>query len=105
MRTSDAWATCRIGYTETKLSVALASPLEKPDDLDLDWPEFRVVEVDQALVESAVELALAERLKTLDALHLAAAITLGPNVTFATWDHALHAAAARPGLEVLPAKL
>lgn len=105
MEASDRWAMCRIGYTEAKLAVALSEPSGTPGELDRDWPHFHVIEVDQRLAESAAELGLAERLRALDALHLAAALSAGPGVTFATWDAPLHSAAARRGLAVLPASL
>jgi predicted nucleic acid-binding protein len=45
-------------------------------------------------------------LRSLDALHLAAALTLATSeLTFATWDARLHRAAREHGLRTLPAKL
>jgi predicted nucleic acid-binding protein len=42
----------------------------------------------------------------LDALHLAAALSLpGEGLTFATWDTRLHRAAREQGLRTLPATL
>jgi predicted nucleic acid-binding protein len=105
MEASDRWTMCRIGYTETRLAVALSEPGAAPGDIDHDWAHFHVVDIDQRLAETAAELGAAEGLRTLDALHLAAALTLGTPVTFATWDAALHSAAVRRGLAVLPASL
>jgi predicted nucleic acid-binding protein len=61
------------------------------------------VEIDQPLVERAAELAFSRELRSLDALHLAAALVLPLDpVVFATWDRRLHSAAAREGLQTLP---
>lgn len=102
MAVSDAWVASRITYTETVLAVARGRPHEDADRLDDDWPEFVVIEIDQTLVEAAADLGAAENLRTLDSLHLASALSLGPPLTLATWDRALHAAAKRRGLDVLP---
>jgi uncharacterized protein len=68
-----------------------------------EWPAFGVVEVDQALVEHAAELTLKWELRSLDSLHLAAALLLPQDdLVCATWDRRLHAAAAAEGLELLP---
>ncbi|HEX5927527.1 MAG TPA: type II toxin-antitoxin system VapC family toxin, partial [Baekduia sp.] len=70
------------------------------------WPAFGIVEVDEPLAEHAASLALDRGLRSLDALHLAAAMILpGPELTFVTWDQPLHAAAVAEGLDVLPAAL
>lgn len=65
-----------------------------------------VVEVDAALTEEAVELAIDHELRSLDALHLAAAAMLpSEGLVFATWDRRLHRAALAKGLEVIPTEL
>jgi predicted nucleic acid-binding protein len=71
-----------------------------------EWPAFGVIEVDTELAEHAAELALAHELRSLDALHLAAALLLPPDaITVATWDVRLHRAARDRGLATLPARL
>ena len=51
-------------------------------------------------------LAVERELRSLDALHLAAALLLPRNdLVLATWDRRLHAAARAEGLAVLPAVL
>jgi len=53
-----------------------------------------VVEVDQELVEHAAQLAVEEDLRSLDALHLAAALLLPTEeLVPVTWDRRPHAAA------------
>jgi predicted nucleic acid-binding protein len=69
----------------------------------LEWPSFAVIEVDQQLVEYAIDLALRHELRSLDALHLAAALILPrEELTLAVWDRRLHTAARTEGLAVFP---
>jgi len=107
MDAEGAWCSCRIGYLETARAVWRAADASAIGDVEADWREFDVVEVDRSLTERAVELALESGLRSLDALHLAAALSLGPEdePTFATWDKRLHRAARAHGLSVLPASL
>ena len=52
----------------------------------------------QGLVERPPALTMGQRLRSLDALHLAAALTLRPDeLQFASWDERLSAAAAAEG--------
>ncbi len=67
---------------------------------------FGLVEVDQRLVEDAAELAIDSGLRSLDALHLAAALVLPQDdLHFATWDRRLHTAAMTKGLQPSPIRL
>ena len=67
---------------------------------------FDVVEVDGRLAEEAAELAIDRELRSLDALHLAAALTLPlENLFLATWDRRLHTAAGAEGLALIPETL
>lgn len=62
-----------------------------------------VVEIDQRLAEHAAELAIARELRSLDALHLAAAMVLpSEDLVLATWDRRLHGAAAISGFRLIP---
>lgn len=106
MADAEEWFTCRIGYVETMRAVAAAAGGAAATRFASEWPAFGVVEVDQRLVERAAELALARRLRSLDALHLAAALLLpGERLWLATWDQRLHAAARAEGLSVVPETL
>lgn len=68
-----------------------------------EWPSFDVIELDQDLAQRAVALALAYGLRSLDAIHLAAALTPDSgDVTMATFDDRLWGAAKAHGLEVVP---
>jgi uncharacterized protein len=97
---------CRIGFVETVRAVALGGDKRDVTKVKAEWPLLDIVDVDQALAERAAELAVSHRLRSLDALHLAAALTLPDgDVTFATWDGCLHRAARQEGLRTLPVGL
>lgn len=106
MQRADGWFICRAGFVETVRAVGLAAGARATKVVAEDWSAFAIVEIDQALVEHGAQLALARDLRSLDALHLAAALVLpGDDVLFATWDARLHAAAGTEGLSLLPATL
>lgn len=97
---------CRMGFVEVKRAVARAGEAADVQRFEADWRAFEVVEVDAALCGRAAELACATGLRTLDAMHLAAALALPrERLTFATWDARLHRAARQRGLATLPASL
>lgn len=106
MECADAYKMCRIGFVETVRAVARGG---KPDDVEKvesDWTRVDVIEVDGALAEHAARLAVCHRLRTLDALHLAAALAVvDDDPTFVTWDARLHRAAHEQGLRTLPVAL
>ncbi|HEX9416048.1 MAG TPA: type II toxin-antitoxin system VapC family toxin [Gaiellaceae bacterium] len=56
-------------------------------EFELDWGGIDVIKVDASLCERAAEFAEATGVRTLDALHFAAAQRAGaPRVTFVTFD-------------------
>ncbi len=106
MHDADGWFICRIGFVETIRAVGLSAGTAATRVVRQEWSSFGIVEVNERLAEHAASLALQRGLRSLDALHLAAALVLPrPSVTVATWDQRLHAAAAAEGLDVLPAAL
>lgn len=106
MHRADGWFMCRAGFVETVRAVGLAAGRPATGAVTDEWPAFAVVEIDQAVVEHAAVLALGRALRSLDALHLAAALVLpGADLVFATWDRRLHAAARAEGLALLPEML
>jgi predicted nucleic acid-binding protein len=106
MDAEGAWCSCRIGFLETARAVGRAEGARVLKEVELDWREFDVIEVDRDLTERAVEVAIANGLRSLDALHLAAALSLSNGeLVFATWDKRLHRAARAHGLRTLPARL
>ena len=106
MRDDGAWLMCRVGYVETMRAVGLAAGAAATRALREEWASFAVVEVDQRLADAAGEPALGYQLRSLDALHLAAATLLpADDLVVAAWDRRLHAAAIELGLRVLPQTL
>ena len=106
MDPESTWSMCRIGYVETVRAVALGGEPGDVGRVTRDWSLFDIVEISQRLVEHAARLASSSGLRALDALHLAAALSLTPEApTFATWDARLHRVACEHGLETLPASL
>ena len=105
MRSANRWFTCRITFVEAVRAVGMIGERGARAVRD-EWPVFEVVEVDQRLAESAAQLALEHGLRSLDALHLAAAQVLErADLVLATWDARLHRAALAAGLDVLPEAL
>jgi len=76
MAEADGWYMCRVGFVETFRAVGLAAGGAATRGLKREWPAFGIVEVDQSLVERAAALAVDSDLRSLDALHLAAALLL-----------------------------
>jgi len=106
MGRADGWYMCRAGFVETVRAVGLVAGPGATKAVEDEWPTFGVVEVDQPLVEHAAALAADRGLRSLDSLHLAAALLLpGDDLVFATWDRRLHVAVAAEGLQLLPAAL
>ncbi len=106
MADASAWSICRIGFVETVRAVGLAGGRRAVKRIESDWLAFDVVEVDRELAEHAAQLALSTELRSLDALHLAAALVLpAEGLTVATWDVRLHRAARDRDLNTLPAVL
>lgn len=66
-----------------------------------DWERVHVVPLDAMCLERAAELGRTQPLRTLDALHLAAADRLPPPVTFATFDPAQIPVAMALGFNVI----
>jgi len=105
MRDAELWIVMRAAFVETMRALTLAGG-PTPRRFASELPSFTVVEVDQPLCDRAATLAGEEDLRSLDALHLAAALTVGDErLVLATWDRRLWAAAFRRGLAVLPARL
>jgi predicted nucleic acid-binding protein len=103
MGEAQAWFMCRVGYVETLRAVGLVTGQAGAESVRSEWDAFGVIELDQRLADDAAELALSHDLRTLDALHLAAAALLPRGeLVVATWDRRLHAAAIAVGLRLLP---
>lgn len=106
MRRAEAWSSCRLAFVETVRAVGLKAGEEGARRVRRDWSGFDVVELDQGLAESAASLAVEHGLRSLDAIHLAAALEpRRGGHTLATWDARLHRAARGRGLPTLPEAL
>jgi predicted nucleic acid-binding protein len=103
---AEGWFVCRVGFVEATRAVTLTAGRAAARAIQQEWPAFGVLEVDQDLVEHAFILAVSHELRSLDALHLAAALLLPrDDLILATWDRRLHAAARAEALSLLPTSL
>jgi predicted nucleic acid-binding protein len=106
MERATAWFMCRVGFVETMRAVGIVAGSAGARAVRREWPVIGVVEVDRQLAEHAGAMALTHGLRSLDALHLAAALVLPrDDLVLATWDARLHRAAALEGLRLLPEAL
>ena len=110
-RTELKAACCRLGIVEMVATIARKSHQESLDksavdalldNVEADFQGFSVVTVDEQRIAAATELALRHRLRTMDALHLACALSLGPpdQTMMVSADLELLAAAEREGLPI-----
>jgi len=96
----------RIGFVEMHAALGRRHDPQQIDRFRRDWRKVQVVEFNDAVAERAASIAQDRELRTIDAVHLASALSLGQgDLTFATWDRRLHAAAVARGLAVWPATL
>ena len=96
----------RVGYVETARALMRSAEGVAVERFQADWSSFNVVELDMEVAEDAAELAVAARLRSLDAIHLASALAIDDRrLTVATWDARLHEAAGERGLALLPESL
>jgi len=100
------WVTARHTFVEVQRN--LARLLEGPafaharDDFLVDWDRMVVVELDESTCNRAAELSVTLGVRTLDALHLAAAHRVGGvALPFVTFDLRQAQAARSLGWQVL----
>jgi predicted nucleic acid-binding protein len=106
MGESDGWFVCRVGFVEVARALHLAVGHAAVGAFEDEWSAFGVIEVDQDLVTAASWLAAERDLRSLDALHLAAALVVTDgDLVFSTWDQRLHRAAGAEGLALAPEHL
>jgi predicted nucleic acid-binding protein len=112
--TAELSSTSRIAYAEARAAfarkrreqaVTLRDYRTIVQDFDDDWETFFIVDVSDALVKRAGQLAETFALRGYDAVHLASAVIVGEQgsqpVRFACFDEKLSRAARRQGLAVL----
>ena len=106
-------ASARIAYAELRAAVAAADRegrlapgayIRAKRQVQALWRSTSPVEVDQALVEAAGDLAEQHGLRGYDAVHLAALKRLArpSNCTLACWDRDLRGAASSMGYALHP---
>jgi len=88
----EHWTTARHAYVEVGRALHRAlsgSPLRRArESFEDNWGDVQIVELDEKTCREAVDLAETTGVRTLDALHLAAAQRAGaPRLTFVTFDH------------------
>lgn len=105
---ADAVITTRLLYVEAMAALSRAERTGRitaatvraaGDGLDRLWPEFQVIELDDALARRAAALAESRALRGYDAVHCAAAgLVDDPDVVAASGDKALLAACRSFGM-------
>ncbi|MBA3382001.1 MAG: type II toxin-antitoxin system VapC family toxin [Actinobacteria bacterium] len=91
MAEDSKWCAAALCRTETQVTLChlgLGETVERQLGrlLHADWEHFLVVPVDDLCLASAAEIGCERRLRTLDAIHLAAADRLPRPFTFVTFD-------------------
>ena len=106
MAQAEEWFICRVGYVEVVRALGLTGGNPAARAFREEWGAFGVVAVDKDLVEAAAELTRGHDLRSLDALHMAAALLVQDrDLVIATWDRRLHAAAREKGIGIVPERL
>jgi predicted nucleic acid-binding protein len=100
------WCASALVLTESLMLIdRLGDDPSRTDDLRRavrdDWERMHVVPVDPRCLDRAAELGRTQPLRTIDALHLAAADRLPRPLTFATFDPAQIPVALGLGYDVL----
>jgi predicted nucleic acid-binding protein len=91
LRADGAWFSGRHTYVETRRNLARAlveSDLVRMRDVfEEDWRRITVIELDETTCRLAADIGEHTGLRTLDALHLGAAVRIGPSVVdFLSYD-------------------
>ena len=90
MRDDPEWVALALARTEAEITLCrLGFPMDEGDvwqRLRADWERCHVVPVDPACLERATEIGCEFEVRTLDALHLAAADRLPRPLVMLTFD-------------------
>jgi hypothetical protein len=105
MAADDVWCASALCRSETLLALHRLAATPSQHDrlwsrLRDDWDAFVVIPVDERCLARAVELGAGFGLRTIDALHLAAADRLPRPATYTTFDRQQIPAAAALGFDV-----
>ncbi len=101
---------CRVAFDRMMRDGRLARRQERlvTRSFLAQWNDYVRLDLDLAVVESAVQLARSYGLRSADAIHLASAMLFAGNdvraVRFASWDGRLWEAARAEGFEMVPAE-
>jgi len=106
MAADDTWCASALGRSETMLALhrLAGTPHQQArlwSRLRDDWDAFVVVPVDERCLAHAVTLGATYGLRTVDALHLAAADRLPRPLRYLTFDRRQIPAAAAVGFELI----
>ena len=101
------WAASELARLETCVAICRQGPeggigSDAQRRLAQDWDRFLSVPIDTACLASAQEIGCDHCVRTLDAIHLAAALRLPGPIGFLSFDQRQSDAAVKLGLEVLP---
>lgn len=98
-RTDSEWVSSALLRVEVTRTVTRVSPALLPDARDL-LLAFSTIAIDDDIIEAAMNEP-DRRLRSLDAIHLASARVLGPDLdTLVTYDDRLATAAKEAGMAV-----
>ena len=91
MAADDDWCASSLALSEVLALIERASTLEAERDalrraVRDDWERINVVPVDQVCLDRAAEIGRTQPVRTVDAIHLAAADRLPKPITFCTFD-------------------
>ena len=91
MRADDDWCASALALSEVLALAERAASLESERDairraVRDDWERINVVPIDQVCLDRAAEIGRTQPVRTVDAIHLAAADRLPKPITFCTFD-------------------
>jgi len=100
------WSTARHAWVEVNLALLRVLPADRMreamDAFEADWRRMLVVAIDDGICRRAVQMGELTGLRTLDAMHLAAADRVGGNaLTVITFDLRMAEAARVLGFPVI----
>ncbi len=106
MAEHDQWFASALARAETLQVLHHVAVSRRQHDalweaLRTDWDRFHVVPVDDRCLAAAVEIGATYRVRSVDAIHLAAASRLPQPVSYLTFDRRQIPAAAGLGFEVI----
>jgi predicted nucleic acid-binding protein len=106
MRVDDDWCAAALALSEALMVVdRLGDDPARSDELRRamrdDWERIHVVPVDQRCLDRAAELGRTQPVRTVDALHLAAADRLPRPLTYLTFDPSQIPVAVALGYDVV----